>query len=85
MECVRSRTEKGLTVYLDSRPILQIRDGTVIAVQAYGTREERFINTILKEEGLSDQYTLTPDGLVEYNKEGIKVWTIKDLASMNKL
>jgi hypothetical protein len=56
----------GLSVYLDCRLLVQIRSGVVTAIQAHNQAQARLIQSIIKEEGLEERYTVTAGQLAEY-------------------
>lgn len=58
-----------LTVYLDQRLLVQIRDGTVTAFQTYGAAAEKLANSILP-----DRYSIK-GGLLTAYKDGIPIST----------
>lgn len=53
----------GITVYLDQRLLVQIRDGTVTAGQTYSLAQARLVNKILEVAGVTD-YIAFKEGVI---------------------
>lgn len=74
-----------LTVYLDSRLLIQIRDGTVTAFQTYGAAAEHLAQRILHILKLNNQYTIAGGLLTEYQDgEPVRTYTPKELLCQRK-
>ena len=69
MGTVEIRNEKGLTVYLDGRLLVQIQSGEVTACQAHDLAQTKMIKDIIRKEGLGE-YSVVKGFLIKY-MEGI--------------
>jgi hypothetical protein len=70
----------GITVYLDQRLLIQIRDGTVTAFQTYSAASTRLAQQIIETQGLEDRYSIS-ENLITIFENGlpIRTYTPKEL------